>query len=243
MDTDRDVLRHAARARAEVVLLVPGLDAWAQGRLVDLRDAGPRPLLAVTRPEPLAGGRPPGVGSSVRLWGADDDGDFATDAVVESLGVAESRAAGPAPCVMLRLPFRLLATERRLRRDPSPPSLHLAFRPAGAAHATTWVERWSTPDGAPSARGAGRLVDAGRKALSVSLPESAASWLVGVQGELEAELPELGLRAVVGATVAVRHGSAGQRLVGLRLHGAGPATADEELREVLRRLGAWPRAV
>ena len=91
------------------VLVRPGRPGWSRSFLVDLRDEGPRPQLAVAQPVDLPTGEPApvGVGETLRVWSVHDGEPWQVQGHVSHIGVVESRGAGPVHAARLTLPWRL----------------------------------------------------------------------------------------------------------------------------------------
>ncbi|MCO4769345.1 MAG: hypothetical protein KDA24_04890 [Deltaproteobacteria bacterium] len=245
-DSDRDTLRWAAREMLPCVVVLPGRRIWGRSYVIDLREGGPRPALAVAQPSDLLTRelRPLQAGESVRIWSVRDSRPFTASGFVLGAGVAESRSAGPVVAASVRLPRRLFESGSLLFRSVRTEGVSLRISAAvldedGPMGRTTLLERWLEPAGAWSARGGGHLVELSRRSLTLSLARAdAPALLPGARLELQLELPDDGLRTTVEARVDVAHRHGDQVLVGMALGDVGASTSADEHREVVRRLGA-----
>jgi len=194
--------------------------------------------LAVAQPVDLVSGRlrPLRTGDSVRLWSVRDGAPWRLDGFVGSVAVIEGMQ-GPVDCGLLRLPYRLLQTDTRLEAEAPRIRVELApLGPGGPSEFVTVSDSWFDPDGSPSARGAGRLVELSRRTFAFSSPlQGRLMLLAGLRVELRVTLPDLELRTrVTGRVRAVMEWS-GQVLYGLELGRPEPGISLEEHRECLRR--------
>lgn len=221
------------------MLLRPGHPGWSRSFLVDLREEGPRPQLAVAQPLDLETGRPAplGVGETVRLWSVHDVDPWQVQGHVSSVGVVESRGAGPVHAARLALPWRLQASERRLVPRPSP-SLRLGMRTPDEDVSRTLVDTWTSPTTEPIRRGEAWIVELSRRTLTWSVPADVAPVLLpGTHVELTLEVREPELRSVVPGRVEVVYELGEQLLYGVALGAPRPGTSADEHRELLRRAG------
>ena len=247
--SDRDTLRWACREGIPCGLLLPGHRFWGRSFHVDLRESGPRPQLAIAQPTDLVTGRlrPLASGDSVRLWSVRDGRPWHTDGFVGSVGVIEGRSTGPVEAAIVRLPYRLLATEQRLRpaEDGRASRLRIevaALGPGDAGSTTTLVDRWVRPDGSWQRRGDGYLAELSRRTMAMSVPlSSSLVFLPGAALRVGLELPDLRLRTRVGARVVASMTFGDQVLYGVALGGPSRSISDDEHRETLRRASALVR--
>lgn len=245
-DSDRDTLRWAAREMLPCVVVLPGRRLWGRSYVIDLREGGPRPALAVAQPSDLLTRdlRPLQPGESVRIWSVRGGRPFTASGFVFGSGVAESRTAGPVVAASVRLPRRLFESGNRLfravRSERESLRLSAALLDAeGPVAPTTLLERWLQPAGAWGERGGGHIVELSRRSLTLSLPRTEAPALLpGARLEVRIELPDDGLRTTVEARVSVAHAHGEQVLVGMSLGEVAPSTSGAEHREVVRRVGA-----
>ena len=221
------------------MLLRPGRSGWGRSFLVDLREEGPRPQLAVAQPVDLASGMPSpvGVGETVRVWSVHDVEPWQVQGHVSSIGVVESRGAGPVRAARLALPWRLRASERRLAPRPGPPLRISLLAPEDEGHETL-VETWRSPSSEPARRGPAWVVELSRRTLTFSVPADAGRVLLpGSQVQVDLAVGEPDLRSRLPARVEVVFELAEQLLYGLSLGQPAPGTSVEEHRELLRRAG------
>lgn len=221
------------------MLLRPGRAGWSRSFLVDLRDEGPRPQLAVAQPLDLRTGEatPVGVGETVRLWSVHDVEPWQVQGHVSSVGVVESRDAGPVHAARLSLPWRLQDSERRLTPRPGPP-LRISLRAPEDEENTTLVETWRSPSSEPTRRGAAWIVELSRRTLTFSLPADVQRVLLpGARVEVDLAVGDPELRSGLPGRVEVVFELAEQLLYGLSLGQPRPGTSADEHRELLRRAG------
>jgi len=243
--SDRDTLRWACREAIPCAVLLPGLRFWGRSFHVDLREGAPRPHLAVAQPTDLQDGRlrPLRAGDSVRLWSVRDGRPWHIDGFVSGVSVVEGRGCGPVEAAVVRLPYRLLETDRRLGPSEEPTDrirLSIAAEgPDGAIRPVTLLETWHGPGRGTSRRGAGHIVELSRRSLTFSAPlASPLRLLRGTGLELTVELPEpeLVTRAAARVTAVMEWGE--QVLYGLAVGAHAPSISAEEHRETLRRAAA-----
>jgi hypothetical protein len=240
--SDRDTLRWACRQAIPCAILLPGLQFWGRSIHVDLREGGPRPLLAVAQPVDLVTRRvrPLQAGDTVRAWSVREGRPFHLDGFVEGTCVVEGRGTGPVDAALVQLPFRLLETERRLRPDAAS-RLRIDVRPLGDRTATprTLIDRWIEPGRGWRQRGEGHVAELSRRTLSFSLPlRSAITLLPGALVELGVELADLELRTRFAARVSAVMEWDEHLLHGLSLDQPVDGISAEEHRETLRRAAA-----
>jgi hypothetical protein len=238
--TDRDTLRWACRQGIPCAVLLPGRRFWGRSFHVDLREGGPRPRLAVAQPRDLATNqiRNLRAGDAVRLWSVRDGAPYHHDGFVGSVGIVEGRETGPIEAAIVRLPYRLLATETRFKRDELPPArIALApLGPDGPGTSLTLCEGWLAPGGRPRSRGGGHLLELSRRTFAFSVPlASPIFFLPGSTVEVTVELADLGLRTRVAGRVRAVMEWAEHVMYGLELGAPAPGCSADEHRECLRR--------
>ncbi len=236
--TDRQTLRLACREGVPCVVLRPGRPGWGRSFLVDLRDDGPRPQLSVAQPVDLGTGEaaPLGVGETARIWSVHDVEPWQVQGHVGSVGVVESRGFGPVHAARLTLPWRLQASERRLRPRMGP-ALRVAVETADDPAPRTLLETWTSPSSEPMRRGPAWLVELSRASLTYSVPlEERRVLLPGSRVQVSVSVGEPVLAVRLPARVEVVFELAEQLLYGLSLGGPVHGSADEH-REVMRRAG------
>lgn len=244
--SDRDTLRWAARETLPCVIVLPGRRVWGRSYVIDLREGGPRPQLAVAQPSDLLTRelRPLNPGESVRVWGVRAGRPFTVSGFVLGAGVVESRTAGPVVAASVRLLERLFESGSVLFRSVRVEGVSLRLSAAivdteGPMERKTLLERWLEPTGVWNERGGGHLVELSRRSVTLSLArDDAPALLPGARLELAVELPDNGLRTTVEARVSVAFPYANQILVGMELGEVSSYTSSAEHREVLRRVGA-----
>lgn len=245
--SDRDTLRWACRQAVPCGVLLPGRRFWGRSFHVDLREGGPRPRLAIAQPKDLGTGliRPLRAGDPVRLWSVRDGRPWHLDGAVGSVGVVEGRESGPVDAAIVRLPYRLLATERRLAAaDQAPPSRIeiTTVGPEGLGTPRTLREGWLAPDGTPQARGDGHVVELSRRTFAFSLPLRSALFLLpGAEVELAVRLPDLGLSTRASGRVCAVMEWSEHVLYGLALGAPVAGHSTDEHRECLRRAASRSR--
>jgi hypothetical protein len=244
-ESDRDTLRWAARETLPCVVVLPGRRLWGRSYVIDLRETGPRPQLAVAQPADLLTRelRPLLAGEAVRIWSVRAQRPWTAAGFVLGSGVVESRAAGPVVAASVRLPDRLFESGTVLFRSVRTGGVSLRISAAvvdatGPLQHVTLLERWLEPAGAWAERGGGHLVELSRRSLTISLPRGGAGLLPGARLELRVELPDDGLRTTVEARVSVAFPYGDQQLIGMALGDVSPSTSSAEHREVIRRAGA-----
>lgn len=242
VSSDPELLRWAAREALPCAIVLPGKRAWCRSTVVDLREDGPRPHVAVAQAIDLRSRelRVLQAGDSVRLWSVRDGQPFSARGFVFGTGVVESRSVGPVTSALIRLPHRLFASGTLLRRplQREQTSIRVALAPRGPALVPTHtvIERWQEPSGAWAGRGRGHVVEVSRRSLTLSLPRSDEPVLLqGARLRLQIDLIEDELRTVAEARVAVSWSFGDQVLYGLVLESEEPSVSPEEHREVLRR--------
>jgi len=245
-DSDRDTLRWAAREMLPCAVVLPGRLTWGRSYVIDLREGGPRPALAVAQPSDLITRelRPLTAGESVRIWSVRAGQPFTVRGFVLGSGVAESRSAGPVVAASVRLPQRLFESGAELFRSVRVDGVSLRISAAvlggeGPVRRKTLLERWLEPAGAWSERGGGHVVELSRRSLTISLPRAEAPALLpGARLELRIELPDDGLATTVAGRVSIAFPQSDQVLVGMSLGDVVGGTSSAEHREVVRRVGA-----
>ena len=245
LPSDRDTLRWACREAIPCAVLLPGLGFWGRSFHVDLREGAPRPHLAVAQPVDLVDGRPRALraGDSVRLWSVRDGRPWHVNGFVGGVGVVEGRSCGPVEAAIVRLPYRLLETERRLgRAKDRPERIRIEITsegPGGTGSPTTLLETWIGSDGVWTRRGAGHVAELSRRTFAFSAPlASPLGLLRGAGVELAVDLPDVELRTRAAARVAAVMEWGEQVLYGLALGPAAVGVSAEEHRETLRRAAA-----
>ena len=248
VDSDRATLRWACRESIPCAVVLPGREFWGRSFMVDLRDGGPRPQLAIAQPQDLnsrAVTRPLRTGDTVRLWSVRQDSPWHLEGFVLGVCVVEGRGPGPVEAALVRLPYRLLATEHQLRPDASPsiPRVRIGVQVGGAEASTassTLLETWMDEHGRWTSRGDAHIVELSRRTLTFSLPiRSPMVLLPGTHMTVEVTLPDLGLRTrVKGRLVAVM--DRGEHMLqGIVLDSPCVGVSDGEHRETLK----WAAAV
>ena len=238
--SDRDTLRWACRQGIPCGVLLPGRRFWGRSFHVDLREGGPRPSLAVAQPVDLASGivRNLRAGDAVRLWSVRDGEPWHHDGFVGSVAVVEGREAGPVEAAIVRLPYRLLETETRLKRDELPPA-RIAIAPLGSdgpGTALTLCEGWLAPGGGARSRRQGHLLELSRRTFAFSVPlRSPIFFLPGSTVEVTVGLAELGLHTRVSGRVRAVMEWSEHVMYGLELGAPVGGHSLDEHRECLRR--------
>ncbi len=245
--SDRELLRWACREAVPCAVALPGRESWGRSFLVDLRDGGPRPQLAIAQPSDLARSereRALRSGESVRLWSVRGRQPWHLDGFVSGLRVMEARDSGPVEAALVQLPYRLLETDRQLSSvgsigAPRAVVLVRQIGPKGRGPATTLVETWLGEDGEWAVRGGGYIVDLSRRSFSFSVPlESDLVMLPGARAAFEFRLPDLRLQTrVEGAVVAVMD-LGGHVFHGVSLGRQDDTISEEEHRETMRLIAA-----
>jgi hypothetical protein len=242
LPSDRDTLRWACREAIPCAVILPGQRFWGRSFHVDLREGAPRPHLAVAQPIDLRDGRARALraGDSVRLWSVRDGRPWHLDGFVSSIGVVEGRGCGPVEAAVVQLPYRLLDTERRLRRaEDRRERLRIeltAEGPTGPGTPATLVETWIGGGGGWLQRGDGHVAELSRRTLTFSVPlASPIALLAGAAIELAVELPDLDLQTRVIARVVAVMEWGEQVLYGLALGQPADDVSADEHRETLRR--------
>jgi len=245
-ESDRDTLRWAARETLPCVVVLPGRRVWGRSYVIDLREGGPRPQLAVAQPADLLTRelRPLNPGESVRIWGVRAGRPFTVSGFVLGAGVVESRTAGPVVAASVRLLERLFESGSVLFRSVRVDGVSLRLSAAivgteGPMERKTLLERWLEPTGVWNERGGGHLVELSRRSMTLSLArDDAPALLPGARLELTVELPDDDLWTTVEARVSVAFPYGNRILVGMELREVSPSTSRAEHREVLRRAGS-----
>jgi hypothetical protein len=241
--SDRELLRWACREAQPCVVALPGRESWGRSFLVDLREGGPRPQLAIAQPSDLQRSersRSLRSGESVRIWSVRDREPWHLDGFVSGLRVMETRDSGPVEAALVQLPYRLLDTDRQF----SPHSSMGAPRavvfvqsvgPQGRGAPAALVETWLDGEGEWVSRGGGYIVELSRRSFSFSVPiDSELVMLPGADAVFEFRLPDLRLLTrVEGAVVAVMD-LGGHVFHGVSLGRPDDVISDEEHRETLR---------
>lgn len=239
--SDRDTLRWACQQLIPCAVVLPGLAMWGRSVLVDLREGGPRPHLAIAQLGALGPSRVRDVaaGDTVRLWSSREGRPFHLGGSVAGLTVVEG-SDGPVAAALVRLPFRLHDSERRLgaRHDAGIGRLRIDARrlgEQGSGAPRVLQEGWLSPGGEVRHRGNAHVVEIGRRSLTFSLPARDADLLPGANLEVGVELPDLALRTRVSAQVVATMAWDDHILFGLSLGGPAVGVSAEEHRETLRR--------
>ena len=244
--SDRDLLRWAARETLPCVVTRPGRRSWGRSYVIELREDGPLPHLAVATPSDLRGGglRPMQPGETVCLWSVRDGQPFSARGFVLGSAVVESRSAGPVPASIVRLPHRLFSSGRTLGAPVRDDAGSVCIDVAGLGHdgeqlPRTVYERWMEPRGSWASRGGAHLVEASRRSLTLSVPRATRpALLAGAQVLLGFTLADVGMRTRVFAQVVSAVTIDDHLHVGLALGGPTESSSAEEHREVVLRLAA-----
>jgi len=244
-DSDRETLRWAARETLPCVVVLPGRKVWGRSYVIDLREGGPRPQLAIAQPSDLLTRelRPLTAGESVRIWSVRSGRPFTVSGFILGAGVVESRTAGPVVAASVRLPERLFESGSYLFRAVRTSGVSLRLSGAivnedGPRDRITLLERWLEPSGAWNERGGGHIVELSRRSVTLSLSRAEAPGLLpGARIQLTVALPDAGMRTTVQARVAVAFPYGDQILVGMSMGDVSASTSTAEHREVIRRVG------
>jgi len=245
--SDRELLRWACREGLPCAVTLPGRESWGRSFLVDLREGGPRPQLAIAQPADLQRNERPRSlrsGESVRIWSVRDSAPWQLHGFVSGLRVMETHASGPVEAALVQLPYRLLETDRQLSpvRSIGAPRAEVFVQPIGPqgkGPPCTLVEAWLDSEGEWVLRGGGYIVDLSRRSFSFSVPiDSDLVMLPGAHAMFEFRLPDLRLKTRVEGAVAVVMDMGGHVFHGVSLGRQEEDISEEEHRETLRLFAA-----